>query len=1070
MVISENKDLNPLILSGLNISASSSLKMSTPQPIAISTSVKCVLDTSLTDCTLNYHNPVPPPNYTSCVSNNIPGIITGEQPKNPIMSADKVSYSILKELRVKNMNRIILAHININSIRYKFDILTDLVMGKIDILLISETKINETFPSAQFRIFGYSTPYRFNRTEYGGGLLLYIREDIPSKLIDIPNVTKNTDFECLFVEINLHKKKWLIGGTYNPCRSLIAKHLSKLNTCIEKFSRDYDNFIILGDFNSEPSESELQDFCNLYNMKNLVNEPTCYKNYNNPSCIDLIFTNRPKSFQNTTTLETGISDFHKMTITVLKTSYKKKPPKIIVYRDYKKYSQNIFHKELHQELSQKNLYTISNDEFVNTSLKILRKHAPLKQKYLRANQGPFMTKELQKAIMLRSKLRNRLNRLKTDQACIDYKKQRNVCTYILRKAKRDYYSRLDPCKIIDNKIFWKLVKPLFSDKAVTTESITLVEKDDIFQNENIVAEKFNDFFSNAVKSLDIEINNNLLTDNLNETDPILKAIKKYSNHPSILKINEYFVNGRQNHFSFKHTTMETVYNEIMSLNLSKASPKDSIPARIIKENCDIFARKLYIDFNFSISSGTYPNNLKLADITPTYKKGAHTDKENYRPVSILPALSKVYERLLYNQMHDFIESKLSNEQCGFRKGYSAQYCLIVLIEKWRTSIDNKCSAGVLLTDLSKAFDCLVHDLLIAKLNAYGFDYKSLQLIHNYLTNRNQRVRVNSKYSSWSEIINGVPQGSILGPVFFNIYLSDLFLFTSDSEIANYADDNSPYACKNDTESVINQLEKDSQILIEWVTNNALKANPDKFHLLSNSTDENISINVDNFQIFNSQSEKLLGISIDKNLKFDEHVSRLCKRASQKLHALARVSNFMNTEQRGKVMKAFISSQFGYCPLVWMFHSRTLNNRINKIHERALRIVYQDDYSSFDQLLTKDNSFTIHERNIQTLAIELYKIINGLSPEIMKQILPLKESNRYCSRFPFQSRNLHTVTYGTETISSLGPKIWHIIPDSIKNITALDEFKSKIKKWKPDLCPCRLCKTYIDGVGFVNITN
>ena len=513
---------------------------------------------------------------------------------------------------------------------------------------------------------------------------------------------------------------------------------------------------------------------------------------------------------------------------------------------------------------------------------------------------------------------------------------------------------------------------------------------------------------------------------------------------------------------------ETVYNEIMSLNLAKASPKDTVPAKIIKDNCDIFALKLFIDFNFSISSGTYPSNLKLADVTPTYKKGDHTDKENYRPVSILPALSKVFERLLYNQMHNFIESKLSNHQCGFRKGFSAQYCLIVLIEKWRASIDNKCSAGVLLTDLSKAFDCLVHDLLIAKLDAYGFNYTSLQLIHNYLTNRNQRVRVNSKYSSWSEIINGVPQGSILGPALFNIYLSDLFLFTSKSEVANYADDNSPYTCKRDMESVITQLEEDSQTLLEWVTNNALKANPDKFHLLSSSCDDNISIHVDQFQIYNSQYEKLLGVVIDRDLKFDEHVSRLCKKASQKLHALARVSKYMNIEQRRKIMKAFISSQFGYCPLVWMFHSRTLNNRINKIHERALRIVYQDDDSSFDHLLLKDGSFTIHERNIQTMAIELYKVINGLSPEIMKQVLPLKESNIYCSRFPFKSRNVHTVTYGTETISTLGPKIWHIIPNNIKNANSLNEFKGMIKNWKPDLCPCKLCKTYIAGVGFANI--
>ena len=319
-----------------------------------------------------------------------------------------------------------------------------------------------------------------------------------------------------------------------------------------------------------------------------------------------------------------------------------------------------------------------------------------------------MTKELQKAIMLGSKLRNMLNKVKTEDAYKEYKKQRNICTYILRKAKRDYYSGLDPSKITDNKQFWKVVKPLFSENTTTNSNITLVENNNIFQDEKEVAEKFNDFFRNAVKNLKIEINNNLLTDDLNITDPILKAIRKYTNHPSILKIIEFYGNEKEK-FSFKHTTFETVYNEIMSLDLSKASPKDSLPARIIKDNCDIFAQKVYIDFNSSINLGTYPNNMKLADVTPTYKKGGHTNKENYRPVSILPVLSKVYERLLNNQMHSFIESKLSIDQCGFRKGYSAQYCLIILIEKWRASVDNNGSAGVLLTDLSKAFDCLIHD-------------------------------------------------------------------------------------------------------------------------------------------------------------------------------------------------------------------------------------------------------------------------------------------------------------------------------------------------------------------------
>ena len=165
-------------------------------------------------------------------------------------------------------------------------------------------------------------------------------------------------------------------------------------------------------------------------------------------------------------------------------------------------------------------------------------------------------------------------------------------------------------------------------------------------------------------------------------------------------------------------------------------------------------------------------------------------------------------------------------------------------EKWGATLDNRGCSGVLLTDLSKAFDCLSHDLLLAKLEAYGFDYMPVKLLHSYLTDRHQRVRINSIYSTWNEIINGVPQGSILGPLLFNIYLSDLFLFNEDTDIANYADDNSPYACKSDMDAVIVQLEEDSMILLEWVSNNVLKANPDNFHLLLSNPNPNISVKVD----------------------------------------------------------------------------------------------------------------------------------------------------------------------------------------------------------------------------------
>ena len=252
----------------------------------------------------------------------------------------------------------------------------------------------------------------------------------------------------------------------------------------------------------------------------------------------------------------------------------------------------------------------------------------------------------------------------------------------------------------------------------------------------------------------------------------------------------------------------------MKLKQSCANPVESIPSKIIKQNYDLFTQKLCGDINHSFYYSQFPNNLKLADITPTHKKGAKTEKSNYRPISILSSMSKIFERLLFYQVNNYMDSNLSKYQCGFRKNLSSQHCILLMVEKWKLSLDKGGYAGTILTDLSKAFDCLDHELLLAKLDAYKFDFNSIKLIYSYLTNRKQRVRVNSKYSSWSEIFSGVPQGSIMGPLIFNIYLRDLFFFANDSCISNYADDTSPFACKTDIGEVLTQLEKDSIMLIK----------------------------------------------------------------------------------------------------------------------------------------------------------------------------------------------------------------------------------------------------------------
>ena len=421
---------------------------------------------------------------------------------------------------------------------------------------------------------------------------------------------------------------------------------------------------------------------------------------------------------------------------------------------------------------------------------------------------------------------------------------------------------------------------------------------------------------------------------------------------------------------------------------------------------------------------------------------------------------------MYEQIQKYFDDILSQYQCGFRKGHSAQHCLMVLIEKWKESVDSGGAFGALLTDLSKAFDCLPHDLLIAKLHAYGFDMKSLRLIYNYLSNRKQRVKINDSYSSWRNILYGVPQGSILGPLLFNIFICDMFYFLDNFDIANYADDSTPFSAKKTHKCVLDELELSSSILFKWLRNNYMKANTDKSHILLSGKTK-LTANIDGNSITSETEQVLLGITIDSNLSFENHINSLCRKASAKLSALARIAGFMNITKRRMIMKSFITSQFGYCPLIWMFHSRGLNNKINSIHERALRITYGDHSSTFRELLEKDNSVSIHHRNLQVLATEMFKITNNIAPEILTSIFEERTcSYNFRNNSKFASRRVHSVSHGTKSLSYLGPKILDLVPDEVKASNSLDIFESKIKKWVLVNCPCRLCRVYIQNVGFV----
>ena len=298
------------------------------------------------------------------------------------------------------------------------------------------------------------------------------------------------------------------------------------------------------------------------------------------------------------------------------------------------------------------------------------------------------------------------------------------------------------------------------------------------------------------------------------------------------------------------------------------------------------------------------------------------------------------------------------------------------------------------------------------------------------------------------------------------FLASLFYFEENVDIASYADDNTPYCTSHDIQTTINTLQDLSAKLLDWFSKNSMKANAGKCHLLLSENIKHVA-RINHIQIENDTSEKVLGVTIDSDLKFDIHVNNLCKKATQKLNALAQISGYMDSSKKRTIMKAFITSHFSYCPLVWMFHSKEINNKINRIHERSLRLVYSDKTSTFKELLDKDKSVSVHHKNIQVLATEIYKTVNGLAPTIMNSIFEIKNIEyNLRNKNNFKSRRISSVRYGIDSLTYLGPKIWNIALEDIKKSESLHVFKTKITKWIPGDCPCRLCRPFIQNLGYL----
>ena len=268
-----------------------------------------------------------------------------------------------------------------------------------------------------------------------------------------------------------------------------------------------------------------------------------------------------------------------------------------------------------------------------------------------------------------------------------------------------------------------------------------------------------------------------------------------------------------------------------------------------------------------------------------------------------------------------MENFLSIYVTAYRKGHSTQHVLIRLIEEWKKGLDDGNFVGAILMDLSKAFDCISHDLLIAKLHAYGFESTALKYIYSYLKGRRQCVKINGVESKFLTILAGVPQGSILGPILFNIFINDFYYFFPSANLHGFSDDHTISNKSKSLEDLKSNLKIDSEIALKWLKDNQMLANPSKFQaIFLNKFKEHIDtcIVIDDKTIKSQRLAILLGIDIDDKLKFDSHISRLCKRAGGQLNSLYRFRKYLSPLSKKLAATSFILSNFSYCPLVWHF--------------------------------------------------------------------------------------------------------------------------------------------------------
>ena len=891
--------------------------------------------------------------------------------------------------------------LNIQSLNAKFNQLTifiellanhGITLGAI---CLQETWISEKTHINLFSLDGY-TPILFPAScSLHSGLVIYLHNSFN---YDVRSVSFNNHvWEGLFLDIfhDSFDKKLTLCNIYRPPRPRnndIDLFLNDIIPIIDVLINEASNIAVCGDFNIDLLQidhrikySEYLDIFITNGFKSNISLPTRFSE-RNATLIDHIFTKLNSNARTKSgIIYSNISDHLPCFMSIsFKNKFEPRPKFIKV----QKKNSNSF-KEFYEEISYTDFLTlinndINNDPSINYSIlenklnELLGKHFPIKT--VRFNKykhkcSSWITEGILKSIKFRDQLYRNLkscNKISHNYSIQNQnlKTYNNILNKTIRNAKQSYYFSQFNTHRKDSKNTWKVINSILnSSKHKKTFPNFFLIDDTKVTNKDIIADRFNKFFSHIGSSL---------------------ASKLRSSHSPTF--STYLDSSISYSFNFRDVTQEELIKIISCFKPKASSGPDGLSMKILKNIAIYLCPSLSVIINQSLHTGIFPNCLKIAKVLPLYKKDSKFHFDNYRPISLLPCMSKVFEKAVYNQIYEYFDKhKLFNKnQHGFRKSHSTESASLEFVGHILSSLENTGIAFSLFIDLSKAFDTISHDILLNKLKYYGIKNTPLSWFSSYLSDRKQFVDYDGTISNYETLTTGVPQGSVLGPLLFLIYMNDISFVSNKFNFVLYADDTSLEAPLSSFEClasvsgalVSDEINTELNKLFLWLCANKLTMNLEKtkymlFHCKQRRLVPTLDIKINNTPIERVKSFNFLGITLTENLSWKDHICSVSKKISKVIGLLRRIRSFTPPSTLLLLYSSLILPHLQYGILLW----GSSGDRLLKLQKKALRVIFSMKFNAHtDPIFKSFNILKVHDLFFLNALKFYFKYKNDMLPD------------------------------------------------------------------------------------------